>query len=85
MTGHRNVTRCPVADVSGTGVRMALAGGLVVHDPDSEAGRAASARAAPAVAAASRPDPYATVHGGDRGRHRFLRAPRRTEPPARDR
>ncbi|MEU4953428.1 amidohydrolase [Streptomyces lavendulae] len=65
----RDVTRCPVADISGTGVRMTLIGGRVVHDADSASGRAASARAARAAAAASRPDAYATVHGGGKGRH----------------
>lgn len=62
----RDVTRCPVADISGTGVRMTLVGGRVVHDGDSAAGRAASAGLARG-AAAPRPAAYAAVHGG---RHR---------------
>ncbi|MER6778717.1 amidohydrolase [Streptomyces sp. NPDC000659] len=59
----RDVTRCPVADISGTGVRMTLVGGRVVHDADSAAGRAAAARAARAVSG-PRPSTYAAVHGG---------------------
>ncbi|WP_328928215.1 amidohydrolase [Streptomyces sp. NBC_00190] len=62
----RDVTRCPVADISGTGVRMTLVGGRVVHDSESAAGRAASARAARA-GSGPRPASYAAVHGG---RHR---------------
>ncbi|MEU6862032.1 amidohydrolase [Streptomyces sp. NPDC046876] len=62
----RDVTRCPVADISGTGVRLTLVGGRVVHDAGSAAGRAAASRAARA-AAAPRPASYAAVHGG---RHR---------------
>lgn len=65
----RDVTRCPVADISGTGVRMTLVGGRVVHDADSESGRNASARVARAAEAGPRPASYAAVHGGDRGRH----------------
>ncbi|WP_407836752.1 amidohydrolase [Streptomyces sp. DSM 116496] len=66
----RDVTRCPVADISGTGVRMTLVGGRVVHEADSAAGRAASARLARAAAAGARPASYASVHGGDgKGRH----------------
>lgn len=63
----RDVTRCPVADISGTRVRMTLVGGRVVHDADSATGRAASARAARGAASAPRPAAYAAVHGG---RHR---------------
>ncbi|MFZ3473568.1 amidohydrolase [Streptomyces sp. 4.24] len=67
----RDVTRCPVADIGGTEVRMTLVGGRVVHDADSASGRAASARVARAAAAgprpASYPASYAAVHGG--GRH----------------
>ncbi|MEU9034209.1 amidohydrolase [Streptomyces sp. NPDC048352] len=62
----RDVTRCPVADISGTRVRMTLVGGRVVHDADSAAGRAAAAGLARA-AAGPRPASYAAVHGG---RHR---------------
>ncbi|MFG2984967.1 amidohydrolase [Streptomyces sp. NPDC048258] len=62
----RDVTRCPVADLSGTGVRMTLVGGRVVHDAESPAGRAASARVARA-GSGPRPASYAAVHGG---RHR---------------
>ncbi|MFE2322441.1 amidohydrolase [Streptomyces sp. NPDC059385] len=62
----RDVTRCPVADISGTGVRMTLVGGRVVHDAESAAGRAASARIARG-ATGPRPTSYAAVHGG---RHR---------------
>ncbi|MFB7463164.1 amidohydrolase [Streptomyces sp. NPDC056224] len=62
----RDVTRCPVADISGTRVRMTLVGGRVVHDAQSAAGRAASARAARA-GSGPRPASYAAVHGG---RHR---------------
>ncbi|WP_329441672.1 amidohydrolase [Streptomyces sp. NBC_01426] len=59
----RDVTRCPVADISGTGVRMTLVGGRVVHDADSSAGRASAARASRARTA-PRPASYAAVHGG---------------------
>ncbi|MET9959221.1 amidohydrolase [Streptomyces sp. NPDC006326] len=62
----RDVTRCPVADISGTGVRLTLVGGRVVHDAESAAGRAAAARVARA-ASGPRPASYATVHGA--GRH----------------
>ncbi|MFE3933061.1 amidohydrolase, partial [Streptomyces goshikiensis] len=62
----RDVTRCPVADISGTGVRMTLVGGRVVHDADSAAGRAAAGRVARG-AAGPRPASYSSVHGG---RHR---------------
>lgn len=62
----RDVTRCAVADISGTGVRMTLVGGRVVHDADSASGKAASARVAGA-ASGPRPASYATVHAG--GRH----------------
>ncbi|MCP3757365.1 amidohydrolase [Streptomyces sp. TBY4] len=65
----RDVTRCPVADISGTGVRMTLVGGRVVHEADSASGRAASARLARAEAAGARPASYASVHGGGKGRH----------------
>ncbi|MBJ3809490.1 amidohydrolase [Streptomyces flavofungini] len=40
----RDVTRCPVADISGAEVRLTLAGGTVVHDGESPSGRAAAAR-----------------------------------------
>ncbi|MCB5181951.1 amidohydrolase, partial [Streptomyces antimicrobicus] len=62
----RDVTRCPVADISATRVRLTLVGGRVVHDADSTAGRAAEGRTARAVAG-PRPASYAAVHGG---RHR---------------
>ncbi|MEU8434929.1 amidohydrolase [Streptomyces sp. NPDC029216] len=62
----RDVTRCPVADISGTQVRMTLVGGKVVHDAGSAAGRAAAAGLARG-AAGPRPASYAAVHGG---RHR---------------
>lgn len=62
----RDVTRCPVADISGTEVRMTLVGGRVVHDAQSATGRAAAARAARAVSG-PRPASYTAVHGG---RHR---------------
>ncbi|MEU7551537.1 hypothetical protein AB0B01_04090 [Streptomyces sp. NPDC044571] len=62
----RDVTRCPVADISGTGVRLAKVGGRVVHDAESAAGRTAAARVARA-ASGPRPASYATVHGI--GRH----------------
>ncbi|WP_330261564.1 amidohydrolase [Streptomyces sp. NBC_00539] len=58
----RDVTRCPVADISDMGVRMTLVGGRVVHDTESAAGRAASARAERARSA-PRPAAYAAVHG----------------------
>ncbi|MFD3872028.1 amidohydrolase [Streptomyces sp. NPDC058623] len=63
----RDVTRCPVADISGTEVRLTLVGGRVVHDADSAAGRATSARAAGRAASGPRPVSAAAVHGG---RHR---------------
>ncbi|MGW7098624.1 amidohydrolase [Streptomyces sp. NPDC054838] len=59
----RDVTRCPVADISDTGVRMTLVGGRVVHDAESATGRAATARAQRARSA-PRPASYAAVHGG---------------------
>ncbi|RSS64682.1 amidohydrolase [Streptomyces sp. WAC06614] len=62
----RDVTRCPVADISSTQVRLTLVDGRVVHDADSATGRAATARTARATAA-PRPASYAAVHGG---RHR---------------
>ncbi|MER6218265.1 MULTISPECIES: amidohydrolase [unclassified Streptomyces] len=62
----RDVTRCPVADISGTQIRMTLVGGRVVHDSGSAAGRAAAAGLA-RRAAGPRPASYAAVHGG---RHR---------------
>ncbi|MEV7835154.1 amidohydrolase [Streptomyces subrutilus] len=62
----RDVTRCPVADISGTQVRMTLVGGRVVHDAESSAGRTAAARLARGTSA-PRPSAYASVHGG---RHR---------------
>ncbi|MFJ7268606.1 amidohydrolase family protein [Streptomyces sp. NPDC099050] len=66
----QDVTRCPVADISGTGVRMTLVGGRVVREADSASGRAASARLARAAAAGARPAAYAPVHGGGgKGRH----------------
>ncbi|MEV0411824.1 hypothetical protein AB0I68_13750 [Streptomyces sp. NPDC050448] len=57
------MTRRPVAGISGTGVRMTLVGGRVVHDADSAAGRAAAARAA-RTGSGPRPASYAAVHGG---------------------
>ncbi|GGV89088.1 hypothetical protein GCM10015535_41930 [Streptomyces gelaticus] len=62
----RDVTECPVADISDTRVELTLVGGRVVHDAGSSAGRAATARLDRA-AAAPRPSAYAAVHGG---RHR---------------
>ncbi|MFF5444163.1 amidohydrolase [Streptomyces sp. NPDC012888] len=62
----RDVTRCPLADVSGTRVELTLVGGRVVHDAASAAGRAAAGRLDRA-AAGPRPATYAAVHGG---RHR---------------
>ncbi|MFB7369341.1 amidohydrolase [Streptomyces sp. NPDC056222] len=62
----RDVTKCPVADISDTAVRLTLVGGRVVHDADSMSGRTASAGLARAVSA-PRPSAYAAVHGG---RHR---------------
>ncbi|WP_329114722.1 amidohydrolase [Streptomyces sp. NBC_01353] len=62
----RDVTECPVADISDTAVRLTLVGGRVVHDADSTSGRTASAGLARAVSA-PRPSAYAAVHGG---RHR---------------
>lgn len=62
----RDVTRCPVADISGTEVRMTLIGGQVVHDAQSATGRAAAARLARA-GSGPRPASYTAVHGG---RHR---------------
>ncbi|TGB00098.1 amidohydrolase [Streptomyces sp. MZ04] len=59
----RDVTRCPVADISSAEVRLTLTGGTVVHDADSSAGRAAAARVTRA-AAGPRPDAQAAVHGG---------------------
>ncbi|MFI7319162.1 amidohydrolase [Streptomyces venezuelae] len=58
----RDVTRCPVADISSSEVRMTLVGGTVVHDAQSSAGRAAAARVTRA-AAGPRPTAYASVHG----------------------
>ncbi|MGR4882473.1 amidohydrolase [Streptomyces sp. LARHCF249] len=62
----RDVTRCPVADISGTEVRMTLVGGRVVHDARSATGRAAAARLERA-GSGPRPASYTAVHGG---RHR---------------
>ncbi|WP_335936372.1 amidohydrolase [Streptomyces sp. PTD5-9] len=62
----RDVTQCPVADISDTRVQLTLVGGRVVHDAHSSAGRAAVARLDRATAA-PRPAAYAAVHGG---RHR---------------
>ncbi|MFJ2773912.1 amidohydrolase [Streptomyces sp. NPDC087300] len=59
----RDVTRCPVADISSVEVRLTLVGGTVVHDAESSAGRAAAARVTRA-AAGPRPTSYASVHGG---------------------
>ncbi|ATL31147.1 amidohydrolase [Streptomyces formicae] len=59
----RDVTRCPVADISSAEVRLTLVGGTVVHDAESSAGRAAAARVTRA-AAGPRPTSYASVHGG---------------------
>ncbi|WP_344528194.1 amidohydrolase, partial [Streptomyces rectiviolaceus] len=46
----RDVTRCPVADISSAEVRLTLTGGTVVHDADTSAGRAAAARVTRAAA-----------------------------------
>ncbi|MFV5992945.1 amidohydrolase [Streptomyces sp. NPDC056231] len=62
----RDVTRCPVADISDTRVELTLVGGRVVHDAHTTAGRAAAARVDRA-ATGPRPSAYAAVHGG---RHR---------------
>uniref|UniRef100_UPI0034DE6D5C amidohydrolase n=1 Tax=Streptomyces flavofungini TaxID=68200 RepID=UPI0034DE6D5C len=59
----RDVTRCPVADISSVDVRLTLVGGKVVHDAQSSAGRAAAARVTRA-AAGPRPTAWASVHGG---------------------
>lgn len=59
----RDVTRCPVADISSSEVRLTLTGGTVVHDADSSAGRTAAARVTRA-AAGPRPTARAAVHGG---------------------
>ncbi|MFD0549789.1 amidohydrolase [Streptomyces rectiviolaceus] len=59
----RDVTRCPVADISSAEVRLTLTGGTVVHDADTSAGRAAAARVTRA-AAGPRPAAQAAVHGG---------------------
>ncbi|MGW7067836.1 amidohydrolase [Streptomyces sp. NPDC054855] len=59
----RDVTRCPVADISSSEVRLTLTGGTVVHDADSSAGRAAAARVTRA-AAGPRLTAQAAVHGG---------------------
>ncbi|WP_371526720.1 amidohydrolase [Streptomyces sp. NBC_01283] len=59
----RDVTRCPVADISSSEVRLTLTGGTVVHDAESSAGRAAAARVTRA-AAGPRPTAQAAVHGG---------------------
>ncbi|MFD0412611.1 amidohydrolase [Streptomyces sp. NPDC127108] len=40
----RDVTRCPVAEISDVEVRLTLSGGTVVHDGESPSGRAAAAR-----------------------------------------
>ncbi|MFF8913422.1 amidohydrolase [Streptomyces sp. NPDC015032] len=62
----RDVTECPVADISDTRVELTLVGGRVIHDSKSSAGRASVARLDRA-AAVPRPAAYAAVHGG---RHR---------------
>ncbi|MEU6672762.1 amidohydrolase [Streptomyces sp. NPDC046925] len=59
----RDVTRCPVAEISSAEVRLTLTGGTVVHDAESTAGRAAAARTTRA-AAGPRPTAQAAVHGG---------------------
>lgn len=59
----RDVTECPVADISDTRVELTLVGGRVVHDAHTSAGRAAAARLDRA-ATAPRPSAYAAVHGG---------------------
>ncbi|MEV7413756.1 amidohydrolase [Streptomyces sp. NPDC089919] len=59
----RDVTRCPVKDISDTKVDLTLIRGKAVHDGHSATGRAAAARLARA-AAAPRPASYASVHGG---------------------
>ncbi|MGW5863483.1 amidohydrolase [Streptomyces sp. NPDC055239] len=59
----RDVTRCPVAEISSAEVRLTLTGGTVVHDAESSAGRAAAARVTRA-AAGPRPAAQAAVHGG---------------------
>ncbi|MDJ0380226.1 amidohydrolase [Streptomyces sp. G-G2] len=40
----RDVTRCPVPDISGTQVRLTLVGGRVVHDATTPTGRATMSR-----------------------------------------
>lgn len=50
----RDVTECPVADISDTRVALTLVGGRVVHDAHSSAGRAAVARLDRAAAAPAR-------------------------------
>ncbi|MEV0321920.1 amidohydrolase [Streptomyces sp. NPDC050658] len=62
----RDVTRCPVAEISSAEVRLTLTGGTVVHDAESSDGRAAAARLTRA-ASGPRPDAQAAVHGGRHG------------------
>ncbi|WP_028798092.1 amidohydrolase [Streptomyces purpureus] len=62
----RDVTRCPVEDISDTRVELTLVDGRVVHDARSESGRAAAAGLARA-AQGPRPASYEAVHGD---RHR---------------
>ncbi|MEV8532058.1 amidohydrolase [Streptomyces sp. NPDC051211] len=62
----RDVTRCPVADISDTRVELTLVAGRAVHDVHSAAGRAAAARLSRAASGA-RPASYASVHPA--GRH----------------
>ncbi|MCP3818433.1 amidohydrolase [Streptomyces sp. A3M-1-3] len=62
----RDVTRCPVPDISDTKVELTLVGGRTVHDAHTATGRAAAARLTRA-AQGPRPASYASVHGG---RHR---------------
>ncbi|MFJ5550134.1 amidohydrolase [Streptomyces sp. NPDC093225] len=62
----RDVTRCPVRDISDTRVELTLVGGKTVHDVHSATGRGAAARLSRGTSA-PRPDAYAALHGGRHG------------------
>ncbi|MFE7392746.1 amidohydrolase family protein [Streptomyces sp. NPDC057582] len=62
----RDVTKCPVADISDTRIELTLMGGRVVHGVHSSAVRAAVARL-DGTAASPLPAAYAAVHGGRHG------------------
>lgn len=61
----RDVTGCPVSDISGAQVRLTMVGGRIVHDADSPAGRAAAGR----VAQAARRAPAGTDPAAQQSRH----------------